>query len=112
MPQKIINFAKASRRTILKALESALEDSLGCGLPEIPYALFKKAIDSGVGEIASPMRINQEIENPTNDAKYRHTMCANGFNYRCSAAKPIDMSGKFIEPSEILSMDEWLKRNP
>ena len=101
--QKIINFAKTTKKTILEALESALEQSPGCGLPEIPYELFKRAIDAGIGEIVSPMRINQK---QGDNRTYRHTILVNGYNYQCYAAKPIDMSGNFIEPSEILTMDE------
>ena len=111
MPPKIIRFTEATKKVVLGELEKALKNNQGCSLPEIPYILFKKAIDSGVGKIASPMRINQEIKDPTGNEKYWHTMCANNLNYGCFAAKPIDMSGNFIEPSEIQTMGDWLREN-
>lgn len=103
---KIINFAKATKKNVLRELEIALENSLGCAPPEIPYALFKRAIDSGVGEIVSPFRINGSIEHPTPNERYVHSVLVNdillrGANFHCYTNRPINKSGNFIEPSQL-----------
>ncbi|MDP3026500.1 MAG: hypothetical protein Q8N63_02240 [Nanoarchaeota archaeon] len=103
---KIINFAKATKKIVLEELEIAFKNSQGCAPPEIPYALFKRAIDSGVGEIVSPFRINSPIEHPTPNERYVHSVLVNdilsgGANFRCYTHRPINKKGNFIEPSQL-----------
>ena len=100
----VINFQEAAKQTILQELEQALEGQGGCGFPEISHELYQQAIHMGVGEIASPIRINQKQE----DGFYLHTMSARRINYCCYVKHPIDMQGNSIEPSQIVTMKEWL----
>ena len=101
------NSIEARRQQVLEGLAEAVKKSNGCTLPEIPYELFKQAINLGIGSAVSPLRINEETDDPNAYKRYRHTMRAD-YNYQCYAPHPIDMSGNPIEPSEIPTMDDIL----
>ncbi len=107
---KIINFAKATRAAVLQSLEDALRDCPGCAPPEISYTLFKRVIDSGVGEIVSPLRINREAKDSLQDKKYVHSLSVNGICFSCYSYRPIDREGNFIDPSQLPeSQFDWPK---
>lgn len=113
-----INFAKASKKIVLRKLEVAFKNCSGrCALPEIPYTLFKKAIDSEVGEIVSPFRINRVIKNSDSNEGYVHSILVygvlpGGANFSCYTDRPIDRRGNFIEPSQLSKeRGDWPRSN-